>query len=92
MSRRLRARDVSRQLGDAGHIHSEWDGVDWEPGYRSAQRGPRLVHTFHDGPGEEHHLGLYALALRNLGYHVVAEQQDGGGRRRLAVTTPGEPR
>lgn len=88
MTQRLRASDVSRQLGDAGHQHSEWNVTDWDPGYRSEQRGPRLVHTFHDGPAEESHLELYALALRNLGYHVVTEQQERGGRHRLAVTKP----
>lgn len=88
MAHRIRATDVSRQLGDAGHQHSEWDGVNWDPGYRSQQAGPRTVHTFHDGPGEEHYLGLYALALKNLGYAVRTEQQDRGGRRRLVVTKP----
>lgn len=88
MNQPLRASDVSRQLGDAGHVKAEWDNVDWEHGYRSVQRGPCLVHTFHDGPGEEDHLSLYALALKNLGYHVVAEQQDNGGRHRLAITRP----
>ncbi|MFD9192959.1 hypothetical protein ACFWCA_32695 [Streptomyces phaeochromogenes] len=88
MTQRIRATDISRQLGDAGHQHSEWDGTDWDPGYRSKQSGPRLVHTYHDGPGEQHHLELYTLALRNLGYTVTAEQQDRGGRRRLAITKP----
>ncbi|MCY0917004.1 hypothetical protein OS965_02285 [Streptomyces sp. H27-G5] len=86
MTMRIRASDVSRQLGDAGHTHSEWDGVDWDPGYRTAQGGPRTVHVFHDGPGEVHHLELYTLALRNLNYQVIQEQQDCGGRHRLAVT------
>lgn len=85
MAQRLRASDVSRQLGDAGHAHSEWNGTDWDPGYRSAQDGPRLVHVFHDGPGQEHHLGLYTLALRNLGYHVVTDKPH-GNRCRLNVT------
>jgi hypothetical protein len=92
MPQRLRASDVSRQLGDAGHIHSEWHPTgpvaDWEPGYRSVQHGPRLVHLFHDGPGEEHHLDLYALAQRNLGYSVTHDQQPGGGRQRLHVIRP----
>lgn len=87
MAQRLRASDVSRQLGDAGHVHSEWDGVDWDPGYRSTQDGPRRVHVFHDGPGETRHLELYTLALRNLGYHVVADKPH-GSRHRLAVTRP----
>jgi hypothetical protein len=85
---RIRASDVSRQLGDAGHTKSEWDGSNWDPGYRSQQCGPRLVHTFHDGPGEEHHLSLYALALRNLGYTVHTDQQPDNGRRRLTITKP----
>lgn len=88
MAVRIRASDVSRQLGDAGHQHSEWDGGDWDPGYRSEQSGPRLTHVFHDGPGEEHHLDLYTLALRNLGYTVIAERQERSGRRRLAITKP----
>ena len=88
MAQRIRASDISRQLGDAGHQHSEWDGDDWDPGYRSTQAGPRIVHTFHDGPGEQHHLALYTLALRNFGCHVIEEQQDRGGRRRLVVTRP----
>lgn len=91
MARPLRAADISRHLGDAGHQHSEWNGTQWEPGYRSKQAGPDTVHTFHDGPGEEHHLRLYTLALRNLCYRVTTEQQDGGGRRRLVVTKEQQP-
>lgn len=83
---RIRASDVSRQLGDAGHTKAEWDGIDWDPGYRSANHGPTEVHVFHDGPGEEHHLAVYELALRNLGYQVRRDQQPDGGRRRLEVT------
>ncbi|WP_051833099.1 hypothetical protein [Streptomyces katrae] len=62
MTIRIRATDVSRQPGDAGHAHSDWDGVDWDPGYRSKQADPRLVQGFRDGPGEAHHLELYMLA------------------------------
>lgn len=85
---RLRASDISRQLGGAGHPRSEGDGDDWDPGYRSASDGPRTVHVFHDGPGEQHHLRLYERALRNLGYVVQHEQQPDGGRHRLVVTKP----
>lgn len=88
MAQRIRASDVSRQLGDAGHQHSEWTEDGWDPGYRSAQAGPRRVHTFHDGPGEADRLQLYTLALRNLGYVVQTEQQERGGRHRLVVTKP----
>lgn len=88
MPQRIRASDVSRQLGDAGHQRSHWDGDDWDPGSRTAQAGPRAVHVFHDGPGEQHHLDLYTLALRNLGYSVTPEQQESGGRRRLRITKP----
>ncbi|RDG35184.1 hypothetical protein [Streptomyces corynorhini] len=88
MPRRLRACDVSRQLGDAGHTraHKDQDG-EWEYGYRCAEHGPRLVHVTHEGAGQDHYLNLYRLALQNLGYAVGPEQPD-RGRRRLAVTLP----
>lgn len=88
MPMRIKAANVRRALIDAGHDFSEFDGGDWDPGHRSGQAGPRVVHVFHDGPGEQHHLALYTDTLRGLGYHVVAQEQDGGARRRLAVTRP----
>jgi hypothetical protein len=88
MPQRIRASDISRQLGDAGHQHSHWEDDDWDPGQRTAQAGPRAVHVFHDGHGEEHQLGLYALALTNLGYTVTHDQQPNNGRRHLTITKP----
>jgi hypothetical protein len=88
MSRRLRAADITDHLDDAGHERSAWIDGDWDPGHRTAQNGPRIVHVFHDGPGEAHHLDLYAQALRRAELHVVPEQQDHNGRRRLVVTKP----
>ncbi|MGW0566110.1 hypothetical protein [Streptomyces tauricus] len=81
LARPLRASDVSRQLGDAGHQKTLAEqelrpGSSWTPGYRSVQINPALVHTFHDGPHAEHHLRLYALALTNLGYRVRHESDD----------------
>ncbi|MFJ2174363.1 hypothetical protein ACIOHE_15795 [Streptomyces sp. NPDC087851] len=88
MARRIRHVDVGQALEEAGHSASEFIDGDWDPGYRTAQSGPRRVHVFHDGPGEADHLTLYTAVLRALDYAVVPEQQDHGGRRRLAVTRP----
>lgn len=88
MPRRIKAGDVRRVLIGEGFDFSEFDGGDWDPGFRCEQAGTRAVHVFHDGPGEQQHLDTYTTALRDAGYHVVAEQQPRGGRRRLIVTHP----
>ncbi|MFC9429285.1 hypothetical protein [Streptomyces sp. NPDC056987] len=88
MARRIRHTHVAEQLADAGHAPSEWIDGDWDPGYRTAQSGPRLVHVYYDGPGEADQLAAYTTLLQNQGLAVVPEQQDRGGRRRLAVTRP----
>lgn len=88
MPRRIRARDVAGLLADRGHEASEFDGGDWDPGYRVVQRGPRLVHVLHDGPGETERLGDYTDDLRLSGCVVVTEQPADIPRRRLAVTRP----
>ncbi|WP_381797262.1 hypothetical protein [Streptomyces niveus] len=85
MAQRLKARAVDDVLGAAGHSSSEFEGGDWDPGYRTAQNGPRTVHVFHDGPGEEKQLTAYAKDLQETGYTVQHEQQPGGGRHRLVV-------
>lgn len=88
MARRIRAASVEQLLTDEGHPLSEfWDG-DWDPGFRVAQAGTRAVHVFWDGPGEAEQLDTLTPELRADGYHVVATQQDRGGRRRLEVTRP----
>ncbi|WP_030747555.1 hypothetical protein [Streptomyces sp. NRRL F-5135] len=88
MPRRIRAPRIAQQLAELGHEPSEFEGGDWDPGYRCAQHGPRTVHVFHDGPAEEARLTAYATELRSLGYTVVPDQMDRDGRRRLAVTLP----
>ncbi|MEV7867451.1 hypothetical protein AB0P17_15420 [Streptomyces sp. NPDC088124] len=88
MARRIRHKDIAGALADAGHQPSEWIDGDWDPGFRTAQSGPRLVHVYYDGPGEADQLGIYTEVLRGLGYAVAPEQQERGGRRRLAVTLP----
>lgn len=85
---RIKADQVRRLLIDSGFDFSEFDGGDWDPGFRISASGPRRVHVFHDGPGEQHHLDTYTTVLRGAGYQVVAEQQPRGGRRRLEVTRP----
>ncbi|MET4925484.1 hypothetical protein P3L51_24545 [Streptomyces sp. PSRA5] len=88
MTQRLKARTVDDVLGADGHSSSEFDGGDWDPGYRTAQAGPRIVHVFHDGPGEEQQITAYTKTLQADGYNVQHEQQDHGGRHRLTVTRP----
>jgi hypothetical protein len=88
MARHIRRADVDAVLAYGGFEPSEWLGDDWDPGYRTAQDGRRQVNVFHDGPGEAHHLDTYQAELRAAGFHVVPDQQPGGGRRRLHVTKP----
>ncbi|WP_406168937.1 hypothetical protein [Streptomyces sp. NBC_00996] len=88
MGRRIRAASVERLLIDQGHEFSEFEGGDWDPGVRVAQAGTRAVHVFYDGPGEADQLDSITAELRAAGYHVVATQQDRGGRWRLEVTRP----
>lgn len=92
MTQRIRATDVARHLDDAGFEPSEWNAADqdWDPGYRTTQQGPRIVHVFHDGPAEAHHLDLYAQECRAHGLQVVRQQLEPkrNGPRRLAVTRP----
>lgn len=85
MGRVLHARDIDAILA-AGFDPSEWLGDSWDPGYRVAQDGRRRVLVYHDGPGEEAGLDTYTDELRTHGYHVVPDQQPGGGRRRLHIT------
>ncbi|MPY47090.1 hypothetical protein [Streptomyces acidicola] len=86
MARVIHARDVDAVL--AAYPQSEFVDGDWEPGYRTAQAGRRMVHVFHDGPGEADQLEKYRLELQAAGFHVIPDQQPGGGRRRLHVTKP----
>ncbi|MFI1485702.1 hypothetical protein [Streptomyces sp. NPDC020747] len=88
MTRHIRARDVDAVLAYSGYEQSEFVDGDWEPGYRIAQDGRRQVNVFHDGPGEADALERYRLQLQADGFHVVADQMPGGGRRRLHVTKP----
>lgn len=88
MPRMIRARDVDAVLAYNGYEPSEFIDGDWEPGYRIAQEGRRQVNVFHDGPGEQDGLDRYRLELQAAGFHVVPDQQPGGGRRRLHVTKP----
>lgn len=86
MARVIRAADVDAVLEP--YPQSEFVDGDWEPGYRIAQAGRRMVHVFHDGPGERDGLERYRLELQAAGFHVVADQQPGDGRRRLHITRP----
>lgn len=88
MPRHIRAADVDAVL--AHYPPSEFDpGTQtWEPGYRVTQDGRRQVNVFHDGPGEQDGLERYRLELQAAGFHVVPDQQPGGGRRRLHITKP----
>jgi hypothetical protein len=86
MPRVIRARDVDAVL--ESYPPSEWTDEGWLPGWRTAQSGRRQVNVFHDGPGEKAGLEKYALELQAVGFHVVPDQQSGGGRRRLHITKP----
>ncbi|MFF8100112.1 hypothetical protein ACF07S_10105 [Streptomyces sp. NPDC016640] len=89
MPRVIHARDVDAVLACNGYEPSDFDpATGWEPGYRTAQAGRRQVNVFHDGPGEQTSLEQYRQQLQAAGYHVVADQQPGGGRRRLYITRP----
>ncbi|MFH8405517.1 hypothetical protein ACH4FX_12190 [Streptomyces sp. NPDC018019] len=89
MPRVIRVRGVETVLAADGCEPSEYDPqCGWEPGYRAVQAGRRQVNVFHDGPGEEGGLEQYTAELRATGFHVVADQMPGGGRRRLHVTRP----
>ncbi|MCI3277484.1 hypothetical protein [Streptomyces cylindrosporus] len=88
MARRIKAASVERLLIDQGHKFSEFEGGEWDPGFRVAQGGTRYVFVFYDGPGEAEQLEAITTELRAAGYHVVATQQDRSGRRRLEVTRP----
>lgn len=88
MARHIRAADVDAVLTCGGFEPSEFVDGDWAPGYRVVQDGRRQVNVFHDGPGEADGLEAYRLALQAAGFHVVPDQQPGGGRRRLHITKP----
>lgn len=88
MGRRIKAGRVRQLLIDGGHEFSEFEAGEWDPGFRVAQGGTRAVHVFYDGPGEADQLEAITAELRAAGYHVIATQQDRGGRRRLEVTQP----
>lgn len=88
MPRHIRAADVDAVLAYSGYEPSEFVDGDWLPGYRITQDGRRQVNVFHDGPGEQDGLERYRLELQAAGYHVIPDQQPGGGRRRLYVTKP----
>jgi len=88
VGRLIRAASVDRFLIDKGHEHSEFGAGDWDPGFRVAQEGRRMVHVFWDGPGEADQLAAIAAELRAEGLHVHASQMRGGGRRRLEVSRP----
>lgn len=88
MARRIKTASIERLLVDQGHEFSEFAAGDWDPGFRVQQAGIRAVHVFYDGPGEADQLDAITGELREVGYHVVATQQDRGGRRRLEVTRP----
>ncbi|MEU4173267.1 hypothetical protein AB0F46_41315 [Streptomyces sp. NPDC026665] len=88
MGRLIKRASVDRLLVDRGHERSEFEGGDWDPGFRVTQAGRRAVHVFWDGPGEADQLEAITAELRAEGLHVVPTQQDRGGRRRLEVTRP----
>ncbi|WP_282792934.1 hypothetical protein [Streptomyces sp. CC224B] len=87
MARVIRTQDIIQVL--EAYPRSEWINDDWGiPGWRVVQAGRRQVNVFHDGPGEQDGLDTYRLALQAVGFHVVPDQQPGGGRRRLHITRP----
>ncbi|MEH0417866.1 hypothetical protein [Streptomyces sp. B21-083] len=87
MARHIRATDVDAVLAYGGFEPSEFDPQSgWTPGYRVVQSGRRQVNVFHDGAGEADGLDAYRLALQAAGFHVIPDQQPGGGRRRLHIT------
>ncbi|MGW4889624.1 hypothetical protein [Streptomyces murinus] len=88
MARRIKAADIERLLIDQGHALSAFEAGEWDPGFRVTQAGPRQVNVFYDGPGEADQLADITTELRAQGLHVVANQQDRGGRRRLEATRP----
>ncbi|MFJ2004757.1 hypothetical protein [Streptomyces chartreusis] len=88
MAQRIRESSVRQLLINNGHEFSEFEAGEWDPGFRVAQAGRRVVHVFWDGPGEADQLETITAELRAAGLHVVATQQDRGGRRRLEVTRP----
>jgi hypothetical protein len=88
MARLIKAVSVDRLLLDRGHERSEFEGGDWDPGFRVEQAGRRAVHVYWDGPDEAARLEAITAELRADDLHVVQTQQDRGGRRRLEVTRP----
>ncbi|WP_073946498.1 hypothetical protein [Streptomyces kebangsaanensis] len=88
MAQRIKAATIEDFLRDRGREFSEFEGGDWDPGVRVAQAGRRMATVFWDGPGEADQLKTIETELREGGYHVVATQQERGGRRRLEVTLP----
>lgn len=86
MPARIRDKDVAEVLAAAGFDASDFHDGEWDPGYRCARSGTRKVHVFHDGPDEPTMLARYTNVLHEHHYQVVPEQQEHGGRRRLAVT------
>ncbi|MFJ6540557.1 hypothetical protein ACIQMP_07915 [Streptomyces sp. NPDC091385] len=98
----IRATDISRYLGDAGHTHYEPDDeyrpgrhlahadpnfvTHWRSGYHSEQADPHTVRTFHEGLDVEYRLRLYAIVLENLGHHVTHATHK--GKPCLLVTEP----
>jgi len=86
MTSRTTAHEIAHILAEAGHTDAT-TGPAWTPGYRAVQASPRTVRIWHDGPGEQEHLGRYTETLRAAGYTVTAEQ---GAEKRpsLRVTHP----
>jgi hypothetical protein len=91
------ANRISRQLGDAGHQRSKWDGAEWTPGYRVESSGDAVV-VYCDGwlgpiepEAQSGRLAEYALALGNLGYVVETvvrpELVDSGVVRHKLIVT-----
>jgi hypothetical protein len=85
MPRHIRAADVDAVLARSYEPSEFVDGY-WDPGYRVTQDGRRQVNVFHDGPGEQDQLEVYRLELQAAGFHVIPDQQPGGGRRRLHIS------
>jgi len=88
MGRRIKAKSVEQLITGNGHPLSEFWDDDWDPGFRIAQGGTRTVFVFYEGHDEADRLDAITAELRGAGYHVVATQQEGAGRRRLEVTRP----
>lgn len=86
----MRAADVSRQLGDAGHQAARLDDDGYHDGYKCTGKtddGSILVWDTHNSvTGNLYFLAGYRLALQNLGYTVDYTTMPDTAKPALRVT------